>query len=171
VYACVDVGYEDDAVVTACLTFDAWTDERAREERVARAKVTAAPYVPGEFYKRELPFLVAALRPLALELAIVDGYVHLADRPGLGAHLYEALARRVPIVGVAKRPYRGAPALPVTRGRSARPLFVSAIGVGVGDAADRIRAMHGAHRIPTLLKRADTLCSSRDASAPSIRRA
>jgi deoxyribonuclease V len=158
VYACVDVSYEADEVVTACVTFDAWTDERPRSEHVHRAKVTAAPYVPGEFYKRELPFLLAALGPLDPEVAIVDGFVHLSGRRGLGAHLYDALDGRVPIVGVAKRPFRGAPSLPVMRGRSARPLFVSAIGIDLNEAADRIRSMHGPHRIPTLIKRADTLC-------------
>lgn len=157
-YACVDVGYEADEVVTACLTFDGWSDDRPRSERVDRTKVAAAPYVPGEFYKRELPFLVTALAPLDLDLAIIDGYVHLGERPGLGAHLHEALGRKAAVVGVAKRAFRGAPAVPVTRGRSARPLFVSAIGIDVNEAADRIRTMHGPHRLPTLIKRADTLC-------------
>jgi deoxyribonuclease V len=62
------------------------------------------------------------------------------------------------VVGVAKRPFRGAPALEVLRGASARPLYVTAIGIDAAHAADGVRRMHGAHRIPTLLTRVDRLC-------------
>jgi deoxyribonuclease V len=155
--ACIDVGYERDRAVTACVTFERWTDDRPKSEIITRSASAPLPYVPGEFYQRELPFLLAALGPLDLEIAIIDGYVTLADRPGLGAHLHAALEKRVAIVGVAKHEFRGAPSIPVHRGKSARPLFVSAIGIAEGEAAEHVRSMHGAHRIPTLLKRADTL--------------
>jgi hypothetical protein len=42
--------------------------------------------------------------------AIVDGYVWLDDagKPGLGAHLYQALGGRVAVLGVAETKFRGA---------------------------------------------------------------
>ena len=119
-----------------------------------------APYEPGSFYKRELPCLLAILRdvPHALEAIVIDGYVWLDvnERPGLGGHLFAALG--TPIVGVAKTMFRGAPAIPVIRGSGARPLFVSAAGMAVEEAARQVAAMSGAFRIPTLLKRVDQLC-------------
>jgi len=36
-------------------------------------------------------------------------------------------------------------------------LYVTAAGMRLQEAADRIQRMHGPHRIPTLLKRVDTL--------------
>ena len=91
-----------------------------------------APYEPGRFFARELPPLCAVLRLVSvpLEAIVVDGYVWLGDdQPGLGAHLHAALDKKTPIIGVAKRPYRGAPAVEVLRGTSARPLYVTAAGI------------------------------------------
>jgi deoxyribonuclease V len=90
---------------------------------------------------------------------IIDGYVWLgAQRPGLGAHLYESLQRRAAVIGVAKTRFvRAEPARMVLRGRSRSPLYVTAAGMDLAEAASHIRAMHGPYRIPTLLKRADQL--------------
>ena len=128
-------------------------------ERIARVE----PYVPGSFYQRELPCILQVLSrvDVPLEVIVVDGYVWLdaAGAPGLGAHLWLALERRVAVVGVAKTTLRGSPhAVPVRRGASARPLSVTAAGVDVDEAARAVASMHGAHRIPTLLKRVDRLC-------------
>ena len=98
-----------------------------------------------------------------VETIIVDGYVWLGpeNRPGLGAHLYEALGKQVPVIGVAKSMFRGATnAEAVLRGRSRRPLYVTAAGMDPVIAAKNIQGMHGPHRIPTLLKRVDQLCRS-----------
>lgn len=105
----------------------------------------------------------AGLREAAPARAvIIDGYVWLgAGRSGLGAHLYDALGQRIAVVGVAKRRFHGAgDAVPVLRGTSQVPLFVTAVGIDLAEAAEGVRRMHGAHRIPTLLKRVDRL--SRD---------
>ena len=49
----------------------------------------------------------------------------------------------------------------VLRGGSERPLWVTAAGMDPREACARVREMHGAHRIPTLLKRVDALCRGR----------
>lgn len=169
--AAVDVDYRPDHALAACVLFDAWTDAAPGAVVVARAPL-AAPYVPGELYRRELPPLLAVLaeaRPLGRpDVVVVDGNVWLgpgadggAGRPGLGARLHEALAAAgapAAVVGVAKTRFAGAPTVEVLRGRSARPLHVSALGLEVERAAALVRAMHGDARIPTLLAAADRAC-------------
>lgn len=156
---CLDVDYAATGVTAAGVAFDAWTDDLAAIEVVLRTRTPPAAYEPGAFYLRELPFLQAVLaRMPALETIIVDGYVWLgADQPGLGKHLHDALGAAGTVVGVAKTRYAGADAAEVVRGDSAKPLFVTAVGMSVDDAAARVRAMHGAHRIPSLLRRVDAL--------------
>lgn len=156
--AFVDVGYRDDGALAACVVAEQWTDDRPHEQRVAHV-ANVAPYEPGRFYLRELPCLLAVLREVRAPVTtiVVDGYVFLDnDRPGLGAHLHEAL--RVPVMGVAKTAFRGVTsAIAVTRGASTKPLFVSAIGMDVRDAAAHLAEMHGAYRTPTLLRLVDRL--------------
>jgi deoxyribonuclease V len=170
--ACVDVDYRGGDAVAACVLFRAWGDEQEAGSRVRWIRGVEA-YVPGQFYRRELPCLLAVLGEVAdpLDLVVVDGYVWLGDQthPGLGAHLYEALGRGVPVVGVAKTRFAGAAlAVPVQRGESAsRPLFVTATGLAVEEAAQAVRDMHGKHRIPTLLKQVDRLC--RETPAVEVR--
>lgn len=118
----------------------------------------AAAYEPGAFFRRELPLLCAALDALATppDIIVIDGFAWLAaERPGLGAHLHGATT--IPVVGVAKTAFRGCEAwsAAVLRGESTRPLFVTAAGLDRAEAAAAIAAMHGAHRIPTLLALAD----------------
>src|SRR4051812_12363005 len=64
-------------------------------------------YVPGEFYKRELPCLLKVIKNVdltILEAIIVDGYVFIDDTGGLGlgAVLYNSINQAVPVIGVAK---------------------------------------------------------------------
>jgi deoxyribonuclease V len=160
--ACVDVDYRESHAIAACVLFRRWSDDHAASSRVERFEPVAA-YEPGAFYRRELPCLLAVLGGVTepLETIVVDGYVWLGreGQPGLGAHLYEALRRAVPVIGVAKTAYAGdGAARAVLRGASARPLFVTAVGVDLDEAAGHVGAMHGSHRIPTLLKEVDRLC-------------
>ena len=128
----------------------------------------ALPYRPGQFYLRELPPLRAVLDDLSgLGLLVVDGYADLDPdgRPGLGAHAYAEFG--IPVIGVAKSRYRTAThAVPVLRGSSARPLFVTAAGMPAADAADLVRRMTGRYRLPDALRRADTLARAGPPVAP-----
>src|ERR1700730_14817874 len=118
-----------------------------------------APYRPGEFYLRELPPLRAVPDGLSgLGLLVVDGYADLdpAGRPGLGAHAHAEFG--IPVIGVAKSRFRTAThAVPVVRGSSMRPLFVTAAGMPAADPADLVRRIAGRYRLPDALRRADTL--------------
>jgi deoxyribonuclease V len=160
--ACVDVDYRGEGAVAACVLFRDWGDAAAAAEHVARLP-HVEDYVPGQFYRRELPCLLTVLDalPTRPKAVIIDGYVWLdgAGRPGLGAHLHEALGRTLPVIGVAKTRFAGCSvARTVRRGESAKPLFVTAVGLEVDEAARCVERMHGPFRIPTLLKRVDELC-------------
>jgi deoxyinosine 3'endonuclease (endonuclease V) len=95
-------------------------------------------------------------------LLVIDGYADLdpAGRPGLGAHAHAAFG--VPVIGVAKTRFRTAThAVEVLRGRSARPLFVTAAGIPTAQAASLVRKMAGPFRLPDALRRADALARTR----------
>ena len=109
-----------------------------------------APYESGSFYKRELPCIVSLLQDLDvrdISLVVIGGFVYLDGdgRYGLGGHLYERLERRAQVVGVAKSPFKGSCKFvrEICRGRSKRPLFVSAIGMDVDEAARLVKWMSG----------------------------
>jgi nucleotide-binding universal stress UspA family protein/deoxyinosine 3'endonuclease (endonuclease V) len=166
-FACLDAHYTDSAASAACILFQAW-DAPAPLQVLALRQDPAQAYEPGAFYKRELPLLLAVLDRLERPpgTVIVDGYVWLDDsgsRPGLGARLHRALGERIPVIGVAKTRFAGASAgIPVLRGGSGRPLYLTAAGIDPSEAARGVAAMHGDHRIPTLLQLADR--TARDAS-------
>lgn len=160
---CLDVHYRAAGAVAGAAGFARWDDASASSLTVVAIPAgRVAAYVPGELYRRELPCLLAVVAklPEPPALLVIDGYVWLGDgsRPGLGAHLFEALDGRVPVVGVAKAKFRAAIAADVLRGRSRRPLHVTAAGLAWADAAAAVASMHGRHRIPTLLQRVDRLC-------------
>jgi len=158
--AAVDVHYDEAHRVghAAAVVFEKWEDAEPVGEFVADIDNVDA-YIPGEFFRRELPCLLAVLAKIdaKLDVVIIDGYVRLNEKPGLGEHLFEALGRNVAVVGVAKTKFVGAPAIEVLRGGSKSSLYVSSIGVKAEETADCVARMHGSHRIPTLLKRVDRL--------------
>jgi deoxyribonuclease V len=152
------------------VTFADWRDERALQTLSLHGAADPAPYEPGEFYRRELPYLLQVLaridHPDELGIVIVDGFVWLGpERPGLGARLHEALEGRVAVVGVAKTGFHGAPAQEVQRGASKKPLFVTAVGLEPQLAAAGVLSMHGEHRIPTLLKQVDRIARGLERAA------
>lgn len=161
----VDVQYAEDHTVVAGVAFDDWADAQPQRRFVERLPA-AAEYEPGRFYQRELPCLLALLQMHALQprCVLVDGYVYLDGHgePGLGKHLFDALAGRSAVIGVAKTSFRAiGPDYQVLRGGSQRPLYVTAVGEELQRAKAAIAAMHGPHRIPTLLRLVDQLCRGR----------
>jgi deoxyribonuclease V len=159
VCAAVDVHYlsTGGARAAAVLAADAVFAHVLAERTAVVPRVP--PYRPGEFYRRELPPLRAVLEDLSgLGLLVVDGYADLdpSGQPGLGARAHAEFG--IPVIGVAKSRFRTAThAVPVVRGSSVRPLFVTAAGMPSADAADLILRMVGRYRLPDALRRADTL--------------
>ena len=167
--AFVDVHYAGERARAACVTATSWADPAPHDEWTIEVS-QVAEYRPGHFFERELPSVLAVLEraPTEPSIVVVDGYVVLDSlgRPGLGAHLFEHLGKRVAVVGIAKRSFSGSDfAVHVVRGGSQNPLFVTAIGISDTEAANHVQHMHGAHRIPTLCSRVDHL--SRGLAVPA----
>jgi len=161
VHLALDVHYGGERPRGACIGFERREDERPTFVIVDTFAGPPEPYEPGSFRKRELPYLLrlvelARARSSDPGTVLIDGYCWLGPgRPGLGHHLFEALGGDWPVIGVAKTRFMDAPSVEVLRGGSRSPLFITADGLAAGDAAGFVRSMHGAHRIPTLLKWAD----------------
>jgi len=157
--AAFDVKYFDDGTaLCGAVVFQYFTDKKPHSQY--RKKIgSAEDYVPGLFYKRELPCIISLLddMPEKLGTIVVDGYVRLGDCPGLGGHLKRSLANDVTVIGVAKSQFKGASAVEVYRGNSRKPLYVTSAGIDQQDAAKYVRQMHGENRIPVLLKMVDRL--------------
>lgn len=166
--AAVDVCYHDHGAIAAAILFADWADDDAVTQQICHIQ-QVADYQPGQFYRRELPCVRAILKQLPQQpsLVVIDGHVWLRpDEPGLGWHLHEATG--IPVIGVAKTSFDQSPhAAHVFRGESLKPLFVTSIGIDQQDAARHVESMHGAFRLPTLLKLVDHLCRSGAPAASS----
>lgn len=168
--AFLDVGYGQSGARAACVFANTWQDDAPVDSFVFDI-AEVEDYAPGSFFRRELPCLLALLNRLPVQpnILVVDGYVWLASvaRPGLGAHLYDAIGRRSPVIGIAKTAFVGADAstevAKVLRGTSARPLFVTAVGVDLSLADAWVKSMSGSHRIPNLVAAVDRISRSKEA--------
>ncbi|UII24528.1 endonuclease V [Fulvivirga maritima] len=155
-----DSYYFNNKAKTVCLLFENWEDATPHSI-LSEITEGVADYQPGEFYKRELPCILSLLNKVEFEIhaIIIDGYVTLTDtgKPGLGAHLHQALASKIPIIGVAKSGFHDNSKLvrELYRGESKNPLYITAAGMGADEAYNHIKKMDGPFRMPTLLKLLD----------------
>lgn len=159
VFAAVDVHYLGETGARAALVTAADTTfSKLCRSRTALVP-DPGPYRSGEFYLRELPPLRAVLTGEAgLALIVIDGYVDLdpLGRPGLGSYVHAEFG--APVIGVAKTRFATAThAAQVHRGCSGRPLYVTAAGLSIADAARMVSEMAGPFRIPDALRGADRL--------------
>lgn len=157
----IDVHYRNNTTKAVGVLFN-WNDKEPKETVIAFID-NVEDYIPGEFYKRELPCLLKIIDKIdicQLEAIIIDGYVYIDNEKnyGLGGILWETLNKQIPIIGVAKTSFykNKETVIAVTRGESIKPLFVSAIGFDLNLAALNIKQMFGAYRIPDVLKQLDT---------------
>ena len=166
--AAFDVHYSEDGCASAAAVL--FSDYRDAEPLITYTQFlpVVANYIPGEFYRRELPCIITLFEQFneTPDEMIVDGYVMLGNRPGLGQHLFEYFNSKIPVIGVAKTIFEGSKGIKVFRGGSIQPLYVTAAGVDLCKVSENIRTMHGAHRIPTLLKQVDRLARAKACQVP-----
>ena len=158
----IDVQYQENSALAAGVLFSSW-ESATPDSNIIKTIQGIAPYEAGSFYKRELPCIQSLLEDIdeAISAIVVDGFVTLGanEDKGLGMHLYDSLENKIPVIGVAKRSFKDTPEqCELYSGDSAKPLFVTAVGMTLEEAKANIASMHGEHRIPTLLKRVDQLC-------------
>ena len=161
----LDVHYKENYAKSVGVIFN--TTDDTPVESLVEIISEVEEYVPGEFYKRELPCLLKVIETVDLstiEAIIVDGHVYVdnACKLGLGGYLYEALSKQIPIIGVAKRSFHNTEQVSkeVFKGQSKNPLYVSAIGMDLQKAITIVSQLHGGHRMPTLLKLLDNITKS-----------
>ncbi|OIJ25091.1 DUF99 family protein [Nocardioides luteus] len=159
-FGATDVDYPAVGGAHVALLVSASADFATIDERHTSRLDDVADYVPGRFYERELPAIEAVLAHAdPLDVLVIDGYVDLdpTGRAGLGQRVWEAGLAPV-VIGVAKSRFRAAThAIPVIRGISTRPLYITAAGMPQDEAADLVRAMAGDARIPDALRLVDRL--------------
>jgi deoxyribonuclease V len=155
----IDAYYKDNICHVVGGIFNKWVDEHASKFIYADVKI-GSEYIPGEFYKRELPGIVELLKQIDLnefDTIIIDGYVYLKElgyisarnefvsgpiKRGLGCHLRMALAKhylerkakkRLNIVGIAKTLYGDDSEYGICyRGESKKPLYITSFNLYFG---------------------------------------
>lgn len=155
-----DVYYKDDSAKAVGVVFN-WEDENPTA--IINTLIPKVEnYISGQFYKRELPCLLKLLEEIDLttiKAIVVDGHVYVDNNltPGLGGHLYQALNKQIPIIGVAKKAFHNTEkvSFPIYRGLSKAPLYVSAIGITPDEVISAVLNMKGKYRIPDILKIVD----------------
>lgn len=158
----IDVYYKNNKAKTVGAFFN-WEDEKPKQIIINTTDIIEE-YIPGQFYKRELPCILQLLKKVDLsiiEVIIVDGHVYISNDKtfGLGGHLYQALEKKLPIIGLAKKSFINTDevSFPIYRGESKVPLYVSVIGYDIEKAILNIKKMKGKFRIPSILKKLDSI--------------
>lgn len=158
-----DTYYYEDFAKTVCIAFEDWLSDAEKEIFTEKTEIIS-DYESGAFYKRELPCILSLLAKIKLhdnDIIIVDGFVTLNNdgKMGLGGYLFEALEKKIPIIGIAKNNFSSPDdkRRAVLRGESKTPLYLTAMGIDVDEIKIKLEEMHGNYRIPTLLKKLDQL--------------
>lgn len=157
----VDVHYSGNVGVCAAVTFEDWGAATPTACYVHQHQ-GISEYQPGKFYLRELPVILGLISACGVSpnIIVVDGYVFLDgyQQPGLGKHLYDALDGKVPIIGIAKSPYREiGPEFALRRGNSKNAIYVTSVGVDFEHAKQLVGMMHGKFRLPDIIRYTDQL--------------
>lgn len=168
----LDSYYKDNICNTSLIVFNKEESETIYADTIY-TKVTS-DYIPGEFYKRELPGIKKILKKFIKEqpelwnqihAVIVDSYITLKvgdkEWDGLGAYVNKFLNKiEQPkiIYGVAKSKFGDCDKISgkVYRGKSKKPLYVQTTSAPKV-AGYHVLYMHGKYRIPTMLKEVDRL--------------
>jgi|SRR4030042_5325207 len=164
-YAAVDVYYRNESATTALVEFSDFSS-CAISRILIQESETAAPYIPGKFYLRELPCILKILEQAdrLYKMILIDGFVFLRKPTcyGLGGYLATALDYKAIIIGVAKNYFNMADRfVEIKRGRSSKPLYVSSFNMKPETAGSLIKEMYGNNRIPCILKLTDQLSKNR----------
>ena len=170
----LDSYYKDNICNTSLVVFEDIKSDKPLYTDTIYTKVTS-DYIPGEFYKRELPGIIKILEKLKeehkdiwdnVQIIITDSFIRLklgADEwDGLGAHFYKYLKSKGEdkiIYGVAKSNFGWSHLISnnVFRGESSKPLYVQCSSGENTGVAFMVKHMYGKYRIPAMLKLVDSL--------------
>ena len=161
----IDTYYTEENAYTVGVFFSRWDDTEPLNI-IKRITKPEYPYVPGEFYKRELPCIMDLLGGVSfdtLSTIIVDGFVRIEKDgemvSGLGERLYDEVKDwGISVIGVAKSKFNGCEnwSIPIIRKAGSKPLYVQGIGRYTDEmAASLIKGMAGPNKLPILLQLLD----------------
>ena len=158
----IDVDYREQSAKVAGVLFEQWHSATPCQTVTSYIN-EIQEYIPGQFYKRELPCIKQLLREHSMhpDIIVIDGFVYLdgKEKLGLGGHLYQEFNQAFPVIGVAKNPFKDiGKEYELLRGDSRKPLYITSAGISREKAKQCISSMHGEFRFPTLLKLVDTAC-------------
>ncbi len=105
----IDVHYKDNGTAKAVGVLFNW-DDKEPKQIIEKNTNDVEDYIPGQFYKRELPciqLITDTVNLSEIDCLIVDGHVFVDNDKayGLGGYTWEALGKQIPIIGVAKRAF------------------------------------------------------------------
>lgn len=172
----LDVHYDEvnnSAHIAGIITDDWISDKIISIYEIDKNGIDCA-YIPGQFYKREMPCLIELWNSLSeydksnIDTIIVDGFYDIWNgSKGLGHHFKDWLTANgynKEVVGIAKNPCRETNkfTLPVYRTEESKTSKCrSALWVNgskmENDYQSKVLSMHGKYRIPTLIKAVDKL--------------
>jgi len=129
----VDVQYQHFTGFAAGIIFEKWDSQTETECYISKTN-NIEEYIPGEFYKRELPCILNVINLVKrdIQCILIDGYVYLDghSKPGLGKYLFDQLSGKIPVVGIAKSSFGSiSDVYKISRGNSSRGLYVTSIGL------------------------------------------
>ena len=156
---------EEHTANAACIKFKNFTDSPTNKNNQFYTKkcFNVADYESGNFYKRELPCIMSLIEDIDMSdvsCLITDSYVEFSEEHlGLGKHLYNALDKKYPVIGIAKNKYKEENiSIECYRGNSSKPLYITAIDVSNQEACNIVQKMDGKYRLPEMVKAVDHLC-------------
>lgn len=168
----IDVFYSGEDAFSVGIVFDSLKKSDTPDFIYSCHSPIESEYIPGQFYKRELPPIQKLLTENIglgwlkdnIDLIIVDGFYILWDnKPGLGKHLEDWLEDKgikIEIMGVAKSKTRDCNtfASPCIRGKNGttNPLWTNGSDKYKNYSAV-LKNMKGEYRLPDILKLLDDI--------------
>ncbi len=155
-----DVYYYEKFAHVAGILFECGKEEKTIK-KYTKIVYEVNPYIPGEFYKRELPCILSLLKDIneTYDFILLDSYVYIKENhKGLGAYLYEYLDKTIPIMGLAKNHFKDVENYrELERGKSKKKLYITSAGIDLDFSYNLIKNMEGQYRLPDIIKEVDKL--------------
>lgn len=160
----IDVYYTDSGYKTCGVLFEKFDSKEPIKVLTLKSHKPVQEYIPGQFYKRELPCIIEFLKFYKIhpDYLIIDGYINLlfdngSITRGIGAYVKVTLENmhgyeHTKIIGIAKSSFarNDEISIKVCRGRSKNPLYVQSQDNSI--TSQVVENMYGQYRIPEMLK-------------------
>jgi hypothetical protein len=167
VLCCVDVSHH--AGASALVAADVWAAPAPTFEAAWRVPVSTLEHEPGlrglqssiaanrRHVAEEEPYLLSmlvALEPIAI---LFRGFaVAMPERRSFATRMFEALASKVPVIGITPA-FESLYGAEEVRFDASTARYVTALGMAIPDAAALVRSMSVGRHIPLLVERARAL--------------